>query len=195
MVNHAHKNLNSNILCAIGIRTTGPKPDEHEIYDLCIIPITAGLDISPDFDVFHVTIMPERLETIKRKKFLDGVHFEEAVDRFQYWFDSLGLRPNKKIIPLAYNYPVVDAFMSNLMTDSYYRAHFASQFYRDILPIAEYINDRRAQRRELYQFQKTQFQYILAGLDLRLEYGQYLTAPVLASKTLDVYRALLLRAL
>lgn len=144
---------NDNLLCAVDTETTGLDPEKHEILEIAIVPLNRNFEVNHNYVIFNMTMAPRKpLDQIDQKAMdvnkLDlariinsSVPSASAVDIFETWFENLGLKPGKQIIPLAHNWPFDRGFIIDWMGPLHYDKYF-SRYYRDNIPIANFMNDR-----------------------------------------------------
>lgn len=145
------QHINENMLCAIGIKTTGKDHDVHELIDVAALPLDAGWDMRNDRPIFHVGIKPENLTNLSfgtiehskadvANKILWGKDASACADMFVTWFESLKLREGKKVVPLAWNWPDVSVWLRNWLGNKTFDYIFDWRF-RDVLSTINHIND------------------------------------------------------
>lgn len=158
------QHLNANVLCAVDIEMTGPDPIEHEIIEICILPLDRFLKPHPELLLFSMTMIPERPENIDfghcrlsktdvSRVMTKGFDNMKVADLLVDWFERMSLNNRKKIIPLSYNYASKLPIIKDWLGHSTYSDIFADD-YRDTLVAAHYLNDREESRAETPPFSK-----------------------------------------
>lgn len=178
--------LNRNLLCAIDIKTTGPNPLFDEIYEICIMPIGADgmpfLEINP----FYTQICPlkadeftsnkRRMGPGARKRLTQainsGIDYGRAIDHLDEWYDNLNMPFRKRIFPMAYNWPLTNAFLYQWLSFVHMSSIFSYEF-RDILSDANFLNDYADFHNRRYVFAKVDYSYITSVMHLEHERGNW----------------------
>ena len=152
------QHLNGNRLVALEINTTGNMPFFHDLVEISAVAMTEGLE--PD-----KTIMPfsMRMQT-KRKngnhaEYAKEVDPEDAAHMFEKWYEKLGLRGSKRIIPVAVHWqnktPFLFDWLGNGMDGTaFYFDFFHEKQVRDLCTISAYWNDLASTNSEFYPFPK-----------------------------------------
>ena len=155
--------LNGNLLAAIDVETTDTVPGFHDVWQVCVLILDD--DIKPDKRVtpFYVDMRPKRPENIDQQalsvcrmdfalKMQRALDPWDAADLFDEWFEKLKMhtptRPpllpeRKKLVPVAQNWPFDRSFMTEWLGPTSFEAFF-HPWYRDTLPVAQYLNDKYA---------------------------------------------------
>jgi hypothetical protein len=138
-----------NLYAGVLVRTTGPDPYEDFIYQICIMPVDESLNktTAPILDLtltFDESALGGKLSADARMAYLRGVPQDTAQYLIADWFDKIGLRDDKRLIPVSYRWPTGRAFISNLLSEPETLRVFDPLRYRDILTTALYLNDRAA---------------------------------------------------
>jgi len=157
------QHINENLLCSIGLKKTGPDIECHEILDIGIMPLDAALNMRNDKKLFHMGIKPESVSNINfssevekqlvAEKILNSKEGSFVADRLIDWFDTLGLRPGKKIIPLSFNWPEVSLWLRLWLGHKNFE-HIFDWKFRDVLGTANHINDTLDQSANDVKFPK-----------------------------------------
>ncbi len=167
------KHLNNHILCSIVTRKSGYDPVMNELVEFLILPLDLGLNPSKDLP-FHGVITPQSEEGKLRKNYREyltkyGLHPDLLITTFENWYQKLQLRHNKRIIPLAYNWPEQLIFLRNWF--GYTADGFPHMFdffhekeYRDLFPVSRYWNDLLYMNEEYTPFTKLEFLPICSKL-------------------------------
>lgn len=147
------QSLNGNLLCAIDVETTGLDPEQHEIWQLCVLPLNALLEPHKDFLPFYMEMKPERIDNIDPKAINLGIAdvgklifnampTDKVQDLFVEWFEKLKLAPGKKIVPVAHNFffdrPMLVKWLGGALYNDIFHYH-----PRDTMVIAAFLNDRQ----------------------------------------------------
>lgn len=156
--------LNGNVMAAVDFETTGKKPGYHEPIQVAIIALDADLrpltgvrpfyhDISPKYperaenDAMSVNKID--LEYLK----LHAASADKIADILYEWWERLDLPFDKKLIPLAHNWPFENGFfrawLGDELTEKFFHGHA-----RDSMSYALSLNDRAAFRGEPVPFAK-----------------------------------------
>ena len=165
------QHLNSNVLCGVKTELTGPDPNKHEIIEVAIVPFNVLFELHTTYPLFNLTMVPDEkqpedgFEKCRLPKSriaeicLKSFDKDKVADMLWDWFESLKLPRGKKLFPLAYNYPAERQIMINWLGHSLYSDIF-SENYRDVLVMANLINDRLCARAEPVQFYKQELCWI-----------------------------------
>jgi hypothetical protein len=163
------KTLNGNVMCSIGIRTTGKDPKTDEIYHICILPL--DLNYNPIFkQIFekYIRVSPEHEKKLKLQDRIFAKRHTEVWDLFDEWFD-LHIKKGQ-IIPLVYDWPVTKEFLTSFVSESGFKLAFCDKA-RDLKAVSLYMNDLHEGEDKVIPFSKTTLRYILnnceAPLDLK----------------------------
>lgn len=175
MSNTVMQHWNENQLCAIDTETTGLTPYYHEIVQICILPLTADIEVRNDVNPFYIEIIPEFPERADPKAMnINGLNFakigqrghdkEAAKDLLTAWVDKLGLGytkfgNRKKILPLGQNYAFDMSFLKAWLGASAYDDIFFYH-YRDTMAAAGFMNDRAAMHAEKVPFNKINLSWL-----------------------------------
>lgn len=204
---HVPYHLNSNIMCAISIDTTGPDPDKHDIVGIGLIPMDIDFKPMAQLLPFDYIIKPERLENITQDGLVkvgmsqrdvtqarvSGCDTLEVIDYFERWFeDILCMKQKKYITPLAYNWPVVIQFLISWM-GKYHCSHYFSYRYRDILSLGCSINDMNYLRDQHILFEKYHFSYMGIKLGIAAQTARRRSSLDDALLIMEIYRRIISR--
>lgn len=171
-------NLNGNVMCSIDFETTGLVAGYHDAIEVAIVPV--GMDLRPSKKVvpFVTLLRPKdrypdswteeaaRVHKIKREEL--AIHGREpfkAADDFEVWVQKLGLGPNKKIAPLAYNWPFDRSFLIDWLCPKTFDFWIWHR-YRDALPLVLALNDRAEQDGRDCPFPQTGLQDVRSRLSI-----------------------------
>lgn len=153
--------LNGHLLCAVDLETTGTKPGYHEIVQIAIVPLNS--DIEPmDVRPFYINLQPlfpQRSESQAMSAnglSLDnlckhGVHPDRVIDLLIDYVEGLDLPYQRKITPLAHNWPFEHSFLTAWLGTSLRDAMF-HYHARDAMTYALSLNDRAFRRAEAAPF-------------------------------------------
>lgn len=174
------KHLNDNLPCVVDIKTTGNQPGVHDLWQLCVIPLTTGYRLNKTILPFHIYTHPKRPENFDAKKFttkelniirMGAIDPWTAQDTFEHWYLKLNLLKRKRIQPIAYDWPKQRAFLLDWFGyddagDSYLFDFFDAFRYRDLIPVATFLNDLAWTNSEPYPIQKQNIAYICNRLNV-----------------------------
>lgn len=142
---------NGNLPCAVDILTTGSNVDINDLVHVVVLPLNADYTLNHNLPFFEIQMKPEhpqlrkhptvRLSLEKYGQYLsNGLDPQTAADIFCTWFDSIGLKPGKTIVPVAHNYYLDRLFLEKWLGPVNY-AHRFNAFYRDTLHALTYVDD------------------------------------------------------
>jgi len=168
--------LNGNLLCAIDVETTGIIPGYHDIIQLAILPLDASIKplkmqgIRP----FYLEIVPKlrehndpRASGVTHLQLAEiiarGVTPDDAEELLRGWFEKLGLPENKKISPLAQNWPFDRSFIMEWLGQSMFEELFDGR-YRDTMSAALFCNDMSDWKAEEIPYKKVNLGYLASTL-------------------------------
>jgi len=149
------KHINQNVLVAIAIEHTGDDPRKNDIVEICAYVLDNHIKPFTGLHPFYNQIAPFRSEnidwetaTVTKEKLKDiqtkyGVEPSLAADRFEEWFDLIDLPLGKKLIPVAYNWPVMREYLVTWLGVKNFASLFHECEYRDVISVATYLNDCR----------------------------------------------------
>lgn len=197
--------LNGNQLCVVDTETTGRFAGFHEVVQLALMALDANLEpiksIAP-FDIYICPEYPERAEAdairkigLERWKLIlkQGIPAEKALEIFENWFNRLQLFEEKRISPLAQNWPFdaghLRALFGNETFEFYFHGH-----YRDTMAVANYLNDRSDFHAEQLPFAKLGLGSLANRLGIEVD-GMLHDALYDCSITAKVYKQMLLEVL
>lgn len=195
--------LNGHLLCAIDTESTGLKAGYHDIIQVAIIPLDANIKPYKDKAPFYTDLQPKRPENYDPEAFkvnrmkmvnaqLNGIEAFRAADLFDEWFENLQLGPNKRIIPLAHNWPHDRAFMVDWLGHETVNHCFDGR-HRDTMVVASYANDLAEWRHEQLPYAKVELRYLATTLKIHQERAHNALDDALT--TAEVYRELMKRHL
>lgn len=171
--------MNSNMVCAIAIETTGFKPYYHEICEIAVVPLDSFFKPNKKIMPFTMEISPikqERIDnetmTVSRAKMLHykayGENSYEAGSKFLEWFDRIGFLRGKSIIPLCYDWPKIRPFIYDWLGPANADGCFNYR-YRDILSTANFLNDYCDWHIDNCPYAKVDLQYICSSCGIPRE--------------------------
>lgn len=142
---------NGNLLCAVDVETTGLNPSRNAIIEICVLPLLPDYTINKKLMPFDTLMKPSdgkeidpdamRVNKIDLPQLLlYGLDSDKVADLFLEWFEKLNLGPNKRIIPLAQNYPFDRSFIIEWLGVKTYELIFDRSF-RDTMCCANFLND------------------------------------------------------
>lgn len=169
--------LNGDLLCAIDCETSGEVPGYHDLLQVCVLPLDYKLEPWTDITPFYMLIQPKRPEYFgKKSEFndlevqnrikklfcqaqVDGVEPYKAADLFDEWIKNLKLAYNKRIAPLAQNWPFDREFIIDWLGRESFKQYFDPRF-RDTMASACYDNDRADFRIEPVPYNKVNLTWL-----------------------------------
>jgi hypothetical protein len=169
--------MNNNILCAVNIRTGGPRAGYDDLMQIGICVLNSYAQPSQLVLPFYTDLQPKRPENFESKAgndftkdefcnvALGGLDPYVAADRFDEWFTKLGLASNKRICPLAYDWPNTKEFLIDWLGKESVEQYFDLR-YRDILSMALYANDKANMKGDSPPYPKVNLQYLCSTLKI-----------------------------
>lgn len=142
--------LNGNLLCVLDLETTGLKAGYHEIWQICVIPLDSWIRPLKGINPFYIELKPEKYENADPKALTKlklaelvtkGINQFVGVDLFESWVKKLELPLDKKICPLAHNWPFDRSFLVEWLGWETFDSIF-HPWYRDAMPVTVFLNDR-----------------------------------------------------
>lgn len=172
--------LNGNKLCAVDCETSGLNPDEHELLQICVLPLDSDFKPDPKVTPFYMEMQPMYPKKIQKRALavngLDLNHLmtncvpgHRVADLFVDWFDGLGLAPNKGIVPLGQNYQFDMRFIRAWLGNLTYEMCFKDQGHRDTKCVINFINDRAYQKGLPIPFPKTGLSAVATRLGINTD--------------------------
>ncbi len=194
--------LNNNLLCVVDVETTGTRVGFHDLIQVCVLPLDSELKPWKGVVPFYMDIKPRRPENctpelvpLHREKLcraqISGMDADRAADLFAEWYQKLKLLPNKRISPLAQNWPFDRGFMIDWLGPTGFEEYFDAR-YRDTMVAALFDNDVADFRAELCPYPKVNLQYLATTLGVLTDRSHDAIQDCLT--TAEVYRRLILRA-
>lgn len=195
-------NLNGHVLCCIDFETTGLTAGYHDAIEVAIVPV--GSDLRPSKRVlpFVTLLRPKdrypdswtegaaRVHKIGREELIiHGSDPFDAADRFVAWVQKLGLGPNKKIAPLAYNWPFDSGFLRDWLCPQTFDMWIWHR-YRDAMPLILALNDKAEWTgKDIIPFPQTGLQDVRKRLNIPETQAHRALGDALV--TIEVYRELM----
>lgn len=176
MSSRSMTHLNGDLLCVVDCETTGLKPRYHDLIQICILPLDSDLKPLKDVLPFYQHIRARRPENVDYHALeVNKIDFyqlqrtafdaDKVADLFDAWFQKLKLPYNKKIAPLAQNWPFDREFIKDWLGEASYESYFDRR-YRDTMPVALFLNDVADIHNENYPFPKCSLKYIASTLKI-----------------------------
>lgn len=164
--------LNSNLLCAVDIETTGPRPGYHDIWQICVLPLDHDMMPYKGLLPFYTDLKPEHPDRAEKKYItqdqlakavLRGIAPDRVADMLQSWFEKIGLAPDKRLHPLSCDWPSHYAFLLHWL--GFYQTEMIfHKWFRDLTATACYSNDSAFHAVEQLPYPKCHFRYICSCL-------------------------------
>jgi DNA polymerase III epsilon subunit-like protein len=195
--------LNGHILCAVDVETTGDIPGEHDMIQICILPLDYRLEPWEEFLPFYNEIKPKRPENFDpdAKKMnrvlmahaeIYGLEWDKSLEIFDEWYAKFNLAPNKRIVPLAQNWPFDREFIIDWMGRESFNQAFDSR-YRDLMTAASFENDRADFHCEVIPYPHVNLRELTT--QLKIEYKNRHDALADCYATAKTYKKLVSRGL
>lgn len=195
------QHLNGNLLCAIDVETTGFDPQKNDVIQLCVLPLDAEIRPLKSVMPFFVEMIPKRPQNVDREAskvhrlnmaeiMSRGIDPWKAVDLFDEWFQNLGLPINKKITPLAHNWPFDREFVKEWIGGPISFEGYFHHLYRDSMAASIFMNDRADFRGARYPYPKNSLSYL--GTIFGVENQKAHDALQDCITTAEIYRRLIL---
>lgn len=171
------QHLNANVIASVQIDMSGPDALNHEMLEICVMPLDAKLDIHPELLLFNMRMKPEDPDSIDHdfcrfnkielgKIMINAFPRHKVADLLEKWFHHLALNRGKQIIPLSYDWPWTRERLIHWLGYETF-SHIFSEDYRDIHVAANYVNDTYDVRAEPVPFAKQTLRWI--GKKLHVE--------------------------
>jgi hypothetical protein len=139
------------MICAVDIRVGGSDPLVSDLLEICILPLNHSYKPHEEFPPFNVSMRPSFLVDLKVAR-LNKDRFREqfeqslldqikGVELFEYWWNMIRIKEQKKIIVLTWDWPVVKPWLQNWLGDHNFEYNF-HETYRDLVPLMNFLNDR-----------------------------------------------------
>jgi len=167
--NEVPPHWNNNQMCVVTAQLTGAEAQIYDIIQLCIVPLDGMYDIDSLKSPFIANIQ-SRHNMIDKKyvkhKYNRCINImESGIDPFfvanelEKWFEKIRVVDNRRIMPLAHNWPLVASHLVEWLGFESFNYMFTHE-YRDIIPSAIFCNDRSYWKMEDYPFPKTILTYM-----------------------------------
>lgn len=193
------QHLNGNLLCAIDIETTGITPGKHDLIQIAILPLDSQIKPLKSASPFYMELMPKRPENIEKDATkVHRINLAELMQRaicpwkaseyFEEWFQKLGLPFQKRLAPLAQNWPFDRSFIIDWLGETSFSDFFDGRF-RDTMTAALYLNDRADFRSEKIPYPKVNLTYLCSQLGVNNDRAHDALQDCLA--TAECYRRML----
>lgn len=208
MANKFLINCNSNIVCAVDCEVTGPIAGEDDLIQICVLPLNSELQPNLNIQPFDVCLQPKRPENYplhdtrrmrgrpSKERFCEantkGLDPYLAAELFDDWFRKLQLGYEKRIIPLAHNWPFDYQFVCDWLGHQSAEQYFDAR-YRDTQATAAYLNDCAEFHVEPIPHAKLQLSYIASIY--RIPHDRKHDALSDCIVTAQVYREIIRRSL
>lgn len=173
--------LNGNLMCAVDTETTGLIAGYHDIIQVCVLPLDSDFEPLRELNgepllPFYMNLKPKRPEhaddaAMKVHKITmaeliqNGTEPYKAADLFDEWVARLKLPFRKQICPLGANYPFDKGFLIDWLGEQAVQQFF-DYHYRDIQPVAQFLNDRSAFHAGNVPFPKVNVAYLASQLGI-----------------------------
>lgn len=193
------QHLNENMMCSIGIVTTGNNPEEDEILQISVIPLDANLDHHREHPILDFNLTPlRRREKIEipgwsQEEYANAIRASTPPNKvatmFELYFTKLGLREGKRIIPLAHGWLQMSRFLIQWMGEYHFYYYFDQDRYRDVQVIAGFLNDVTDFMQEKIMYPKVSMGMLCKRNNI--EYSSPFTALNEARSTMFLYKQLM----
>lgn len=188
--------LNGNILCVFDCETTGLDPLNHDMWQICCMPLDFNLRSTAT--PFEVMLKPRNMNrdsgAISKANFnkavLTGMEYEIAASLFVEWVERMELGFRKRIMPLAHNWPFDRSFIIEWLGPETFN-HYIDARYRDTMVAAAFINDVCDHSAERVPMTKLTLRAVATSLKIDWDDGSAHDAVYDCYKTVEVYRALI----
>ena len=165
---------NSSILGSIAIETNGPNPLEHDIIEVCVLILDSDFKPNRKYLPFNLRMIPPnpgnadyknmRMNKVEYYKLLqNSLEHDRIADLFEEWYNRLGLRLNKGIMPVVYDWQNIYPFLQKWLGFEHTKFYFHPQV-RDLHCATVYENDKSAYHVDQTPFPKVDLQYITSVL-------------------------------
>jgi DNA polymerase III epsilon subunit-like protein len=169
--------LNGDMICVIDCETSGTVPAFHDLIQICIMALDYKLELWKEIKPFYFMISPKRPENhglksewrdeetkkmnqqLMAKAQIEGMDPWRAADFFGEWFEQIGLKPGKRIIPLAQNWPHDRDFIIDWLGREAFELYFDVR-YRDTMCVANFLNDFADFHVEPFPYPKVNLKYL-----------------------------------
>lgn len=165
---------NSHLMAVIDIETSGKDPANHDILQICILPLKPDLTPDTRLSPFYMNMAPHHLKSKIEPDAMrtNGLDWEDLVltaldswkvaDLLEEWWQGLKLPFRKSIIPLAHNWPFEYKFLHEWLGPTTMENYFFQ--FRDSMALANALNDIADFNNEPYPYPKTSLSYLCSQL-------------------------------
>lgn len=143
-----HTNLD--MIVAIDIRVGTDNHEMGDLLEICAMPLNHSYKPHQEFPPFHLPIKPSfqvdlKIANLSKPKFMEefahSAHDAIKVrELFETWWGAIRAKPDKKIIPLVYDWPKKLPWISYWLGGSF--EEIFSDTHRDIMSVMHFLNDR-----------------------------------------------------
>lgn len=151
MIYSAFPHLNGNLLAAIDFETTGACPGLHEPVQIAVLPLDSDCrpleGVTPFYSLMQPQF-PERaspvamgVHNLSLSELAEAPHPDRVADYLIEWFDRLQMPVERKLVPLAANWPFEAGFLLAWLGQPLMERLF-SPLFRDLMTLALAVNDR-----------------------------------------------------
>jgi DNA polymerase III epsilon subunit-like protein len=148
-------NLNGNLMAAVDVETTGVRAGYHEIIQIAVVPLNSDIRPLAGIRPFYTTVKPlypERWDKasghVHQLKLEDLLLYAPEPDRvadlFVEWVAKLELPFDKRLAPLAANWPFEAGFLQAWLGTDQTQEIFNFAHVRDVMIVARHMNDKAA---------------------------------------------------
>lgn len=144
--------LRGNPIAALDVETTGRLSGYHEIIQIAIVPLNLDLEIEKGIQPFNYYVKPEYPERAEKSaNMVHGLKLDELIVKapsqekvltyLLEWFQRLPLGAERRLTPLAHNWPFERGFLLNWLGMELMDSLF-TPYGRDTMQIGNILNDR-----------------------------------------------------
>jgi DNA polymerase III epsilon subunit-like protein len=191
--------LNGNVICAVDTETTGLIAGFHDIIQICVLPLNSVLEPMKEVIPFYCDIKPKRIENCDPESTkvnrgllthaaINGIDPDRAADLLDEWVQKLKLAPDKRISPLASNWPHDRDFIRDWIGRETMTQFFDGR-YRDTQAAALFLNDLADWKTEQIPFPRVGLRSLCTKLKVEHEFAHDALQDCLA--TANCYRKML----
>jgi DNA polymerase III alpha subunit (gram-positive type) len=147
------QHLNGHPICAVDVETTGLQAGFHEIVQVAILALDHTMQADTDITPFDILIQPQhwnRIDQEARQKLGNtlpeaietGIDPEAAIGILEHWITKhLQLPDKRRIVILGTNCQFDCGFLKEWLGYEHFNLYFDTR-YRDVLAVANFLNDR-----------------------------------------------------
>lgn len=155
------RHFNGNIICVVDVETTGLDPKINEIWQIAVLPLNANYDPLKEVEgpnglrkviPFYTNMRIFNKDNIDKKAIgnreawikIQATAFDpyDTADLLVDWFERLSLGPNKRLFPLAQNWPFDRSFLIEWLGTKTFELLFSPR-YRDTMACAAFQSDKQ----------------------------------------------------